>query len=310
MTAVLPDPDLFSPGIVPDMPEDDYHAHPALSSTGLRRLSPPSCPARFKFLQDNPETSKAFDLGKAAHALALGTGPELVVLGEEGRKSNKGKALAAEAIASGGIALLPHEMETVSAMSDALREHPIAGRFINSPHARKEHSGFWRDQATGIPMRCRWDMLFTPPGDVPIVVDLKTSAGTVDGDTFAKAVEKYGYHQQGDHYTKGADGCGLGRDARFIIIAQEKKAPYLVSVFELGAMWLVIGESRNQYATKLYQRCVERNDWPDYTGGRVQELIMPPWIERNHDAALERGVFDLEPEPTTTGNGAHHYDHH
>ena len=34
------------PALIPSMPEVEYHAHPALSSTGARKLLPPSTPAR------------------------------------------------------------------------------------------------------------------------------------------------------------------------------------------------------------------------------------------------------------------------
>lgn len=297
MTAVAePQPDLIAQGLVEDMPEEDYHAHPALSSTGLRQISPPSCPARFKHLREHPEDKPALSYGKAAHAHVLGTGPELVVIDADSRRKNATKDQIAEIQARGAIDLLPPEMDRIKAMADRLRNHPVAGRYLTSPNGRTELSGFWRDERSRVDMRVRWDLLFTPPGQAAIVVDYKTTAGRADEESVAKAVEKFGYHQQGAHYTAAVPALGLAHDARFVLIVQEKEPPFLVSVFELGGLWLAIGENRNQYAADLYARCVERNEWPDYTGDRVRDLRVLPWVERNHDSALERGVFDLDNE--------------
>ena len=54
------------PRVVENMPEAEYHAHPALSSTGARRLLPPSCPALFAYEREHPPQPKAaFEHGRA-----------------------------------------------------------------------------------------------------------------------------------------------------------------------------------------------------------------------------------------------------
>ena len=53
--------------VIFDMPEVEYHRHPALSSTGARRLLRPSCPALFDWERKHPRPpTKAMRLGRAA----------------------------------------------------------------------------------------------------------------------------------------------------------------------------------------------------------------------------------------------------
>ena len=60
---------ITAPGVY-DIPAEDYHRDPvpggSLSSTGARKLLPPSCPAKFRYEQDNPPTpTAALDFGQA-----------------------------------------------------------------------------------------------------------------------------------------------------------------------------------------------------------------------------------------------------
>ena len=53
--------------IITDMPEEEYHRRPELSSTGARLLL--ESPAKFAYAQTHPQPHKqAFDVGHAVHA--------------------------------------------------------------------------------------------------------------------------------------------------------------------------------------------------------------------------------------------------
>src|SRR5207248_11468429 len=76
------DVQIVEPGVY-DITNDVYHADPvpqgSLSSTGARQLTPPNCPALFKWQLDHPEPpNSVFDIGTAAHKLVLGDGPQIV----------------------------------------------------------------------------------------------------------------------------------------------------------------------------------------------------------------------------------------
>src|SRR5690606_1065600 len=95
-----------------------------------RRLLPPSCPARFRYYKDNPsarETTKALDLGRAAHAIVLeGDESPIVAVDADSYRTAAARAQRDAARAAGKIPLLPHELATVRAMAAALREHELA----------------------------------------------------------------------------------------------------------------------------------------------------------------------------------------
>lgn len=152
------------PGIY-DIDVDDYHRDPvpggSLSSSGARKLLPPSCPAKFRYEQDNPGPSQArhFDLGHAAHKLVLGVGAPLVVIDAANYKTKAAQEQQKAAHLAGHVPLLTHEHDQVQAMAAAIREHPIAGPLFNPEHGTPEVSLFWRDSPTGIMRRARFDWL-------------------------------------------------------------------------------------------------------------------------------------------------------
>ena len=66
--------------LIYDLPEADYHAHPALSSTGARRLLRPGCPALFDWERQHPRpATEAMKLGRAAHREVLGVGSDFAL---------------------------------------------------------------------------------------------------------------------------------------------------------------------------------------------------------------------------------------
>ena len=152
------------PGIY-DIDVDDYHADPvpggSLSSSGARKLLPPSCPAKFRYEQDNPGPSQArhFDLGHAAHKLVLGVGAPLVVIEAANYKTKAAQEQQKAAHLAGHVPLLTHEHDQVQAMAAAIREHPIAGPLFNPEHGTPEVSLFWHDTPTGVMCRARIDWL-------------------------------------------------------------------------------------------------------------------------------------------------------
>lgn len=141
-----------------DMPADDYHAHPALSSSGARKLLAPSCPAIFDYeRQHGEERKQEFDLGTAAHTLLLGFGPEPHVIDADSYRTKAAQQERDEAYARGDVPLLPKEFDAVQAMVTAVRQHPRASELLSAGKA--EQSLFWTDPTTGVLCRARPDWL-------------------------------------------------------------------------------------------------------------------------------------------------------
>ena len=121
--AVIPEAD----GIYPDISDLIYHQdRGSLSSSGARKLLPPSCPAIFRHAQDNPpESSTAFDIGKAAHTMILGAGQEIGPVPFDDWRSKAAQQARESARADGWIPLLQADYQSVCVMSRALHARHI-----------------------------------------------------------------------------------------------------------------------------------------------------------------------------------------
>lgn len=272
-----------APGVY-DIDEDTYHKDPvpggSLSSTGARKLLPPSCPALFKHEQDNPSgPKKHFDYGHAAHLKVLGRGAPIVVCDFEDWKTKPAQEKRKAAYAEGKTPLLRHEHDQVEAMAAALKAHPFAAALFDPSRGTPEQSLFWIDEETGVWCRARLDwMPAAQPGRL-ILADYKTCV-SVEPGALQRAVHQYAYFLQAAWYLDGVSALGIAQDAAFVFVAQEKQPPYLVTVFEVDSVALALGHERSHKARRLYAECSRSGRWPGYSLD-VQVISLPPWAEKH-----------------------------
>jgi hypothetical protein len=278
---------ITAPGIH-DIPEDIYFADPvpggSLSSSGARKLLPPSCPAIFRHEQDNPPPpKKVFDLGSAAHRLVLGSGPDLVLVDKPRWDDNDTKGKVAAIRDAGGIPLKRPEYNQVHAMAAAIRRHPVASALFDPDHGQPEQTLIWQDARTGVWCRARLDWLPNArPGRRLIVPDYKTCR-SASPPAIAKAVYEHGYHQQTEWYVRGAQTLGLADEqAAFVFVCQEKEPPYLVTVVQLDEVALYVARERNRRAMETYAACVEADYWPGYPDD-IHTISLPAWATREEN---------------------------
>jgi hypothetical protein len=276
-----------------DIPADQYHADcvegGSLSSSGARKLLPPSCPALFKAWRDGQlvEEAEHFDVGRAAHALVLGVGDPIRVIDADDWRSKAAREQRDEARANGETPVLAGQWAEIEAMATKLREHPVAGGLLEASVGVAEQTLVWRDEASGVWCRalvdwlCRW------------VVDYK-ALRAVDPDSMSKAIANYGYNLQAAWYLDGVRALGLDVEPAFLFVAQMKTPPYLVATYQLSPDDIGRGQQLARKARDLYARCAERDEWPGYADHQVLSVSMPVWAQIQHDAAYQRG--DLEPE--------------
>lgn len=267
------------PVIVDDLPADEYHADTTtVSSTGLRKILPPGCPALFKYDRDNPQAPKRqFDLGHAAHTTVLGVGEEIVVTEYDDWRTKAAREERDAIRAIGAVPLLADEGEQIRAMAAAIRQHPQAGPLF-ALQGVAERSIYWTDEETGVRCRIRPDWLVQLPG-LTLCIDLKT---TVDASPAAvsKTIEKYSYHQQDALYTEGLYRAGQAPDdVRFLFAFQQKTPPYLVTIRELKVQEREVGHARNRHALRIYTECTAADTWPDWTGpvDDIPFIGLPTW---------------------------------
>jgi hypothetical protein len=294
-------PWITEPNVYPDVTDEQYHADPvvggSVSSTALKLMLPPSCPAKAREYLDNGRPPKRhFDIGLAAHALVLGEGRELAVWEGESQswQSNDAKAFRDKSRAAGRIPLLRAEAGHVKGMRDAVLRHPIAGPLFDPGSFSAEVTVVWRDEPTRIMCRAKYDAVpHYPPGGRMSIVDYKT-AENADAYSVSAAIYRYGYAISAAHYRNGAITLGLGGDdTEFFLVYQEKTPPYVLHVGRIIGPALRRGEAKARRALELFAECQETGRWPGYTDDRIADLDEPGWAVREFERDAEADLYTI-----------------
>lgn len=260
------DPDI-KPGIYRDISNDNYHAGPGISKSGLWTIYDQS-PAHYKFPPERERDNNAFDFGTASHMAILepDTFEFGVRRGPADRRGNKWKDLKEVADIDGAILLTEKDYDNVCAMAAEVHSNEFLHNLICHPNVMIEHSFYWRDPETGVLCRCRPD-LYRP--DLGIVLDVKSSRD-VHPRQFPSSVVSYGYHAQEAFYSRGIAMCDMKTNG-FVFLAQEKESPWAKGLFELPPSIVEEGGAIVSKALRAYAACVKTDEWPAY-GDDVQEL--------------------------------------
>lgn len=241
-------------GFFPTMPEPEYFGHrEALSASGMKALL--RAPALFKWAAEHQQHKQVFDFGSAVHATILGAGPAVELVDVDDWKTQAARDERDDIRAAGQIPVNRAEYDQVAAIADAVRSHPLAAKLLAD--GQPEVSAFCLDEATRVPLRCRYDWLADG-----YAVDVKTTV-TADPKSFGRTAHNFGYHIQAAHYLAVARTLGRPLDG-FAFVLVEKEPPYLVSVVELDADSLDVGAARTRQAIELFARCTELDSWPGY----------------------------------------------
>jgi exodeoxyribonuclease VIII len=244
----------------------DYHADPAVSASHLHAVAASPYHYWSRFLNpDRPPSvqTAAMKLGSLTHCAVLepdelskryGIAPD--------RRTNAGKAVAAEMEAGGIEAVTASEMEQAMAMAASVRSHQAAAALLRDGKA--EQSFWWDDTPTGLRCKCRPDWY---TGNT--IVDLKT---TTDASPkgFARSVAQWRYAIQQNHYLAGTFA------ERFVFIAVEKTYPYALGVYELDEAAALHGEAERRNNLQTIADCRAISEWPGY-GNTIQPLSLPAW---------------------------------
>lgn len=289
--AIAPTYEVTHPGLVHDMPADVYHADPvpggSLSSTFARLLTS-HVPAKAVALRSK-EPTQAMRLGTLAHRIVLGEEhPDayavdgLTVIEGDGR-TKAVKEARAEAIDAGLTVVNAAEYEAraelhakLTDMLAVARSHPEIAPLIEGDH---EVSAFWQDDATGVWLRARFDILTDREA-----ADYKTAADA-SRRGFQKAIARYGYHQQAEFYGRALKALGISDDPRFRFIVQETSTPYLVNVHECDEMSLEVARALNDRAIRVYAECTAAGEWPGYVID-PEPISLPSFYFYDHEDVL------------------------
>ncbi len=295
MDGIEPTRGIAKSGAYPGIPNEVYHGQltvgPSLSASGAHTLIE-ECPALYwweSYL--NPDREQAgrmdFDIGTAAHLglLEPDTWNERVEIIEADDYKTKAAQIAREsARLAGKVPLLPKHRDAILAMGEAARRTPMVRDALAG--AECETTLVWQDRETGVWRKARPDIM---PTSRAILFDYKTTANS-GPRRFERHAWDMGYYQQAAWYLDGVEAVYGERPKDFWFIAQEKKAPYLVSIMPVDPRAIEAGAMMNRSAIDLFAECLATGRWPGRTPTPVK-IGLPKYAEYDMHERIEAGEF-------------------
>ncbi|MBU0705041.1 MAG: PD-(D/E)XK nuclease-like domain-containing protein [Chloroflexi bacterium] len=260
----------MTPGIYNDITNDDYHAGPGLSSSALKAVLKSPLHYRHEYLLGNKGgSSAAMNLGSLVHTLILEPekySDEYLSVDVTTRNTKAYK----EAVAANPekTLILADELETATAIRDAIRANPTALTLIEG--ARREVSLYWHQD--GRLCKCRPDAW---RGDIRLCADLKTTADASPLE-FQRSIVKYGYHISAAWYCRGIHAITGHYPAHWAWVAVETKPPYAVMVYAADETLLERGDTLCQEAIARLEACETTGRWPAYSD-QIETITLPAW---------------------------------
>jgi len=273
----------------PTMSQAKYHADsypPSLSSSIAKVLltaSPAHAYDIHPALGARPRTGSATqDRGNLLHALLLGTEQSMFAPQEaDNYRKKEARDARDEAIASGKIPVLPHELEEAKAMADAFRKGMDAfGLSLSGGH--KELACFW--EQSGVQCRAMLDYL---DDDKRLIIDLKSTCDA-NPDSLQRAIPRWGYDIQAHAYRTAVHAItGDSRPPEWLWIFCETSPPYVVTPLVPSESMNQLGRMRWERAVGIWQRCLESGKWPGYVEQvepkQANEWAMARETEHNYE---------------------------
>jgi len=222
------------------------------------------------------EENDAFTLGAYLHALLLdpeSIAANFIALGDIDRRTKEGKAewesAQRRAGLSGARIITRPLVEQATAMAQAVRENPSAASLLNTLSDRETTI---IGEIAGRPAKAKVDGIVRLAGAC-IVLDVKTTESARPTD-FAASAAKFGYFHQAAFYRRLVEQ-NIGVLDDFVIIAVEKKAPYLTAVYRIPFHAIETADRRIDELVARWWEVAEG----DRTGYAltIQELEPPRW---------------------------------
>jgi len=284
------------PGLYRDVPEELYHAHPALSRSVLAeaaRMSPMH--ARYRWRGgDEGSPSDATSLGTALHSRVLE--PKLyeetydVALSQcEATKGDGDRCTYSAKVRHDGDWYCgthapsgedPDNIEVLKAdtagqiekMAEAIETDPDAAPLLYELPGTSEVTALWQDEATGLMCKARPDRVVGLPDGVAIV-DVKTTRSAHPED-FRRKMARHGYWLQPPFYTLGlkqaaeqSETAGDITVKDFVFACVESSEPYATQCFRPHPKEQQAMRKRMCQLIDQIAKCESNAHWPSYSDG-------------------------------------------
>lgn len=275
----------MKPRIDLNLPNDEYHAMPELSSTQIKDVL--RTPAHFY--------AKHRAVGKKSHAptatMLLGTVVHTLVLESDkfdaeyaisekfDKRTKNGKAQAAlfDAVNTEKTVIDQSVYAQARLMADSILKHPVA-RLLKLPAMIPEASIFYRDVESDLACRIRPDYHLPPCEQFPqgLIVDLKTT-DNASYHAFNRTIINFGYHISAAMYCDGyMQLYETDEPPVFLWLIGERDAPYASICYQPDFSTMQKGDDKKRDALKLLAECVENNHYPAYSTD-ITNIELPQW---------------------------------
>lgn len=228
-------------------------------------------PMHFKYMQEHPkEDTPSLLFGRALHKMILESESfetEFAVCPNMDKRTKAGKEQYHLFLLKnvGREIVLQEDYNVMLAMADVIKQHELARKLLTGQH---EQSFFWTDPDTGERCKCRPDCIAEYEGRL-YLVDYKTTDSCAGSD-FERSVRKYGYDFQAGMYTEGVFANTFERYG-FKFVAQEKKPPYAVRVYDCSEEFIQQGYDKFREYIGIYHQCKTSGIWYGYEGSENTE---------------------------------------
>lgn len=293
-------------GVYPDLPNEDYHGGPGVSSTVLKKMKRSPAHCRAYLSSRTHKTTKALLLGQAVHEAVLEpdlfkqhyyTPPDIadypwaLVTLEDYKRTAKAlglkstgkkedlkaaiKETASEALFWDDIntpdpdreLLTPADWKICTGIHDALSNRPRAQAALSGGVA--ETSLFWHDPDTDELCKARFDYYRE---DIGFIFDLKTCEDASYWEA-ARSIKKYQYHVSAAMYLEAARHNNLPANG-FAWLFAEKHPPHEIGLYVASEAMLEEGFRLYRQYLETYSECCKSGSWPGYTG-TFSEIDLP-----------------------------------
>jgi hypothetical protein len=272
----------MQPGIYPDIDEATYHRDPCLTPSlscsvaqALILESAAHAYLRHPKLGGQPfKPTAAMDNGTLIHALLLGVGLKRIEIVECDNWTKKSHQEIRDAARDAGLVPVTRRQYDDALIATAR----IGERLKAKGYELKGHSEvsiFWRETTRdGVEIECRgrMDHLLDHHG-----YDLKITADANPRTLTRGHLTRMGYDIQGCAYTRGLENAlpHLRGRCDFTFLFCEPEPPYCVTPIRCSGSLRELGERKWSRALDTWERCLRRNEWPDYVDGVVYAEAAP-----------------------------------
>lgn len=274
-----PDRPVYAIGAHEGVSNEDYHASEGIGSTSLKRIR--RSPAHYRYPKPYDST-RAKEIGSATHCSVLE--PERFqqdyrIVECDARTSPLYKAACKDHPKERVLTSAEHE--NVQGMQKGVMRNRGCRELIEAP-GKYELSVWAKDPETGLIVKVRYDKLL----DCGIPVDLKKTQDA-RADAFSRAIQNYQYHLSAALY-QDAWKWAFGEELqRMRWIAVEEQSPHAAERYKIDEDTLTIGRALYREALEIYAECLDKGEWPTYSGGEEIEIGVPGWAISNYEDSLE-----------------------